>query len=99
MKINPILFGAAFGLIVGALIFFIPWPFRSVPYWIRHYEQAGLNRVTAALFPHPYSTARDVFFMFMGLLHFFIWALAGACLFYGGAVCVRKFRRHDDHAA
>jgi hypothetical protein len=99
MKIKAVVLGLVVGFIAGALIFFMPLPFRSVPYWIRHYEEAGLNRVTTVFFPHPYSTARDVFFVFMGLLHFFIWAVAGACLSYGIAVGIEKLRRHNGHAA
>ena len=93
MKIKAIILGIAFGLIAGAMILFMPVPFRSAPYWIRQFEEAGLNHLTSLLFPNPYSTGRDVFFMLMGLLHFFIWAVAGALMFFGGAVLFSKTQR------
>jgi hypothetical protein len=99
MRIIAIILGAVFGFIAGALIFFMPLPPHSVPYWIRHFEWAGLNRLMTVLFPHPSLTVRDVFFTVMGLLQSFIWAVAGACSFYGVVVCIQKLRGQDDHAA
>jgi hypothetical protein len=86
MKIKTVILGSVVGLVVGVLILLLPMPFRSPMYWIQHFELAGLNRLTVLFFPKPYSAARDMFFVFMGLLHCFIWAIVGAMTFFCGAV-------------
>jgi hypothetical protein len=86
MKNKTAIFGSVVGLVAGVLILLLPMPFRSPLYWIQHFEFAGLNRLTALFFPKSYSAAQDMFFVFMGLLHCFIWAIVGAVTFFCGAV-------------
>jgi hypothetical protein len=92
VKIKSVIFGALLGLIVGVLLLWLPMPFRSVPYWVQHWEQATCNHVASSLFPKPKpdSDAPNVFFMLMGIAHCLAWAVAGAMVVLCGAILFSK---------
>jgi hypothetical protein len=93
MKTKAVILGLGFGLVLAGVLLILPMPFRSVPYWIQHFEEAAFNRLTASLFPNPYSTARDLFFILMGLLHCFAWAMFGGLAFLSGAILISKAQK------
>lgn len=92
MKIKTVIFGALLGLVVGVLLLCLPMPFRSVPYWVQHWEEATYNHLASSLFPKPKpdSDARDVFFVLMGVAHCLAWAVAGAMVVLCGAILFSK---------
>src|SRR5579859_6723605 len=91
MKLRIILAGLIFGFLVGCAILFVP-PYHSSPlYVIQHTEESGLNRIGRSLALNPYSNARDVFLMGMGLLHVVAWSVTGALAFWGGATLAGRF--------